>query len=140
MRKISFFGRVFKKNGRVVIETDNKENLTQMVHDAMGGNSHIRVVFYEDEKEREKWMQSYYWAVVIPHIKRGIVDLGNDWDNNKVHDFLKGQYTKDNSTKKLTSNEFNLYIEKCCKFAAELLGVEVPLPTSQEDRFQKLKE
>ncbi len=140
MKKITFFGRVFVRNGKPVIEMDNREDAAQMVLEAMGGPTTIRIVFYEDEKEREKWVNAYYWRVVVPAITGGVNDLGNEWSNTDTHNYLKGQYTPNNTTKTLTTNQFRTYIEKCCKFAAEILGVAVPLPSADNDRFAGLQE
>jgi hypothetical protein len=135
MKKITFFGRVFEKEGKAFIQMDNKEIAAQLVREAMGGDSCIRVVFYQDEKEREKWVQSYYWAVVVPCIGDGVRDMGNDWNNERVHEFLRDNFTPKGSTKNLTTAEFKTYIEKCCKFAADLLGVVVPLPSTNNDKW-----
>lgn len=140
MKKITFFGRVFERGGKWVIEMDNREDAAQMVMEAMGGASNLRIVFYEDEKEREKWINSYYWAYVLPTIHNGIIEMGNEWEKDETHNFLKGMFTPKGTTKNLTTNEYRLYIEKCCKFAAELLGVVVPPHSTKHDRFNGLAE
>jgi hypothetical protein len=128
MNKITFYGRVkLNRNGKPVIEIDGKDLIAQQVYERMG-ETPIRVVFVEDEKERSPWYLKYYWSVVIPHIRKAANDLGNDWDNDTTHNYLKTQYTPKGSTKNLTGKEFERYLERCRLFAAEFLQISIPDP------------
>lgn len=133
MDKAIFYGRVYLKNGKPTIELSNREAVAQQVWETLG-ECEIRVVFSEDSKGREDWLNRYYWAHVIPQVKRGCIALGNDWTNEETHDFLKRQYTPNGSIKPLTKAQFRTYVDRCCQFAAEFLGVVIESTTTFAER------
>ena len=76
-------------------------------------------------------------------IRAGMKDMGDELTPDQVHEFLKWRFLRvkkidettgellyeyAGSTTKLGTVEFSEYVEKCCQFAAEHLGVSVPLP------------
>ncbi len=95
-------------------------------------------------KTRSNSQNAYYWGVVIEMITFAINDLGNEFDKDTIHEYLKGLFLKttkeiiDNSTglvteiayikstTKLTTIEFENYIEKCKQFAAERFDINIP--------------
>lgn len=91
-------------------------------------------------KKRSNPQNRYYWGVVLPLIQQGINNLGNEFTIDDTHDYLKAEFnTKDviivdelktipQSTANLTTEEFNTYIEKCVRFAAEMIGIIIPEP------------
>lgn len=96
-------------------------------------------------KTRSTPQNAYYWGVVIPAILTMFREAGNDADAEDVHEFLKLRVGKlaqayvlpgdkvqraVGSTRKLTTTEFEVYLEKCRAFAAEH-GVIIPLPNEE---------
>ena len=89
---------------------------------------------------------SYYHGCIVPEIKRGMYEIGYDEiSTNEVHELLKAKFLQKEiinkhdgevilvpgSTATLTTIEFNEFIEKCQKFAAEYLGIVIADPNSQ---------
>lgn len=105
----------------------------------------VRVTVAEVSKKRSLNQNSYYWGVVIAMVREFVNELGNDMDEDEVHEFLKrhvgklatmiklpdGSVTKAlRSTRKLTPGEFEEYLEKIRAWAAEF-GLIVPFPGEQ---------
>lgn len=133
MDKVIFYGRVYLKNGKPTIELSNREAVAQQVWETLG-ECEIRVVFSEDNKGREDWLNRYYWGHVVPAIRRGCNDMGNQWDNNETHDQLKRMFTPTGSIKPLTKPQFRRYVDRCCQFAAEFLGVVIESTSTFAER------
>ena len=89
---------------------------------------------------------AYYHGCIVPEIKRGMYEIGYDEiSTNQVHELLKAKFLQKEiinkhdgeviyvpgSTAKLTTIEFNEFIEKCQKFAAEYLGIVIADPNTQ---------
>jgi len=88
-------------------------------------------------RKRSSPQNNYYWGVVIPLAWQGLVDLGNDCDEEDVHEYLKERfgkrkvmqdYTIAESTTKMTTLEFEEYLERIKRFAAVDLCVNIPDP------------
>jgi hypothetical protein len=110
--------------------------------------------FKQARKTRTNPQNSYYWGVVIPNMMRGFVEMGNDLDPNSkedremIHDFLKGRFCFETtqlvtpegladvpkSTTRLDWMEFNEYIDRIARFAAEHFGITIPLPESEKQK------
>jgi len=133
MDKIIFYGKVKLVNGKPVIELHNREAVAQQVFEALG-ECNIRVVFSEDSTGREDWLNRYYWGHVIPAIRRGCLEIGNDWDNEKTHNHLKIMFTPTGSIKPLTKRQFRTYVDRCIQFAAEFLGVVIESTATFADK------
>jgi len=103
----------------------------------------IEVTFRRKRKHRSDPQNRYYWGVVVEMIRAGMKDMGDTVTPDQVHEFLKWRFLREQridestgevlyeyagSTAKLKTAEFGEYIEKCCQFAAEMLGVSIPLP------------
>jgi hypothetical protein len=103
----------------------------------------IEVLFRLKKKHRSDPQNRYYWGVVVEMIRAGMKEMGDTVTPDQVHEFLKWRFLKEQridettgevlyeyagSTAKLKTAEFGEYIEKCCQFAAEMLGVSIPLP------------
>lgn len=88
-------------------------------------------------RARSTPQNKYYWGVVIPMVWQGLVDLGNDCDDEDVHEYLKERfgkrkvmqnYTIAESTTKMSTVEFEEYLERIKRFAAVDLCVNIPDP------------
>lgn len=105
----------------------------------------VTIVLKQYRKIRSNPQNAYYWSVVIPAIVDMFRESGNDADSDDVHEFLKMRVGKLaqayvlpgdkvlralGSTTKLTTMEFEIYLEKCRAFAAEY-GVVIPLPNEE---------
>ncbi len=101
------------------------------------------VVSIREQKRRRSTNQNaYYWGVVVLRVTAMFREAGNYVDDNDVHEFLKANVGKlkqnfvtpdgevlsgPASTAKLTTTEFEVYLEKVRAWAAQW-GCEIPLP------------
>ena len=100
----------------------------------------------EKKNKRSLPQNAYYHSCIVQEIKRGMYEIGYDEiSTNEVHEFLKAKFLQKEtinkktgeviyvpgSTAKLTTIEFNEFIEKCQKFAAEYLGIVIADPNTQ---------
>lgn len=110
---------------------------------AVFAGKEIEAVFTRKKKHRSDPQNRYYWGVVVEMVRVGMKDIGDILDKDQVHELLRYRFLKRRtidentgelmyeyaeSTASLGTIEFSEYIEKCCQFAAEFLGVEIPLP------------
>lgn len=101
------------------------------------------VVTVKEQKRRRSLNQNaFYWGVVVQMVTQMFRDAGNYVDPEDVHDFLKlrvgkltqvfvspdGKVIKSiGSTTKLSTQEFEVYLERIRAWAAEF-GLVIPLP------------
>lgn len=104
-------------------------------------------VTVKDYRKRSLPQNAYYHGVMVPMIQKGLFENGFDdvTTNEEAHEIIKMEFlskrvvskqtgdVKDiyGSTKKLTISEFNEFIEKVCKWAAEYLGITIPSPNEE---------
>jgi hypothetical protein len=105
----------------------------------------------ERKNKRSGQQNKYYWSCVCPIVLQGLRDMG--WkefeDAEEVHECLKHKFLKKHvanadgeamekiaSTKKLSTIEFNEYIENIAQWAAEYLNVYIPPPAAQSKLYQ----
>ena len=103
----------------------------------------IEVTIRRKRKHRSSPQNRYYHGVVVEMIRAGMKDMGDELTPDQVHEFLKWRFLRSQrvdestgellyeyagSTASLGTIEFSEYVEKCCQFAAEFLGVSIPLP------------
>jgi hypothetical protein len=101
----------------------------------------------ESKNKRTLPQNRYYFGIVVPCIQAGLLDTGNEFSKEEVHDFLKARFNYKEvvnydtgqiekfpmSTSGLTKQEFSDYIERIQQFASEFLSVVIP------DAGQQLK-
>ncbi len=97
------------------------------------------------KKKRSNPQNSYYWSVVVPMIRDGIVNMGNDCTLEEAHELLKMKFNYKEivneesgevvqlpkSTTKLNTIDFTEYLEKIQRFAATFLNIVIPSPNQQ---------
>lgn len=103
----------------------------------------IEVTIRKKKKHRSSPQNRYYWGVVVEMIRAGMKDMGDIVQPDQVHEFLKHRFLKvqridpdtaellyefSESTADLTTVKFGEYVDQCCQFAAEFLGVSIPSP------------
>jgi hypothetical protein len=102
------------------------------------------VVELKKNKKRSNPQNAYYWSCIIPLVTDGLKNLGHTWSEEDTHEVLKGLFLKRKkelpngeivetvgSTRKLTTEEFNEYIEQIAQFAASYLSLTIPAPGEQ---------
>jgi hypothetical protein len=107
-------------------------------------------------KKRSLPQNAYYWAAMLPMVKDGLREVGynevkslDDAHEILKHLFLKRKLSNDNtgdeivipgSTAKLTTIEFNTFIDEVIRWAAEYLGIQIPLPNEPLVMFAEYDE
>lgn len=115
---------------------------------AKAGDKRLVLTLKEQKKRRSLSQNAYLWGVVYPAIVAVFREHGNNVDAEDVHDFLKDRVGKlkqhfvtpagevltgPGSTAKLTTTEFEAYLEKVRAWASESLGIAIPLPNESTD-------
>ena len=92
-------------------------------------------------QKRSNPQNAYYWGVVIPAVTNGINYLGNSFEEDETHEFLKARFNSKEieiipdhfidvpqSTTKMDTFAFMEYIAKIQQFAAQMLNIYIPDP------------
>ena len=139
--KLVYNGNV--KNGKFHIYR-RAEFLEDVIR--MFSGKEIRVIIEKKRKSRSIQQNSYYWGVVIPITRQGLLDVGYKLSREETHDFLKEKFIKKEiineetgeilgevtqHTPDLTTSEFMDYIADIQQWAAEFLNIEIPDPGEQ---------
>jgi len=98
------------------------------------------------KKKRSNPQNAFYWGVIVPIVKNGLLEIGYKLTNERTHDFLKERFLKEDlvnettgeimgtvskSTSSLTTSQFMDYMAEIQQFSAEYLGVQIPEPNEQ---------
>lgn len=127
----------------------NKQVIRKAFEQLKDGRYEVTI---ENKNHRSGQQNKYYFGCVLPLVKDGLIDVGYREinSNEQVHDLMKYMFLKKQivneetgevietigSTTKLTTIEFNDYIDRIAQFAAEMLGVVIPPPNTQVPMFQ----
>lgn len=109
------------------------------------------LITIKDIRKRSLPQNSYYWAVIVPMVKKGLYDAGYDAvrTNEDAHEIMKHIFlqkkmeSKNNgdviwiagSTASLSIPDFNSFIEEVCRWASDYLGIVIPSPYEQMAEF-----
>lgn len=137
--KILAYSRI--KNGQLTFNQRSKliEDL-KMLRDG-----DYLVTIERERKTRGLQQNKYYWGVVVPLVKQGLLDIGYRLTTEAVHEYLKGQFNikeivNENSgeilkavgsTTEMSTVEMIAYFEAINQWASEYLNVEIPEPNQQ---------
>ena len=86
-------------------------------------------------KTRTNPQNSYLWGVPYKIISEYTGD-----DTESIHNYLRNEFLSEpgntvpkvKSTSKLSTTEFNQYVDNIIRWAAEFLGLYIPLPMEEE--------
>lgn len=126
----------------------NKQVIRKAFEELKDGRYKVTI---ENNNNRSNDQNAYYWSGVIPLVKDGLIEVGYREinSNEEVHDLMKYMFLKKRivneetgevietigSTTKLTTIEFSNYIDQIAQFAAEMLGIVIPPPSTQVQMF-----
>jgi hypothetical protein len=117
-----------------------RDRLTQAVSKMDG--KRLILTLKEQKRRRSLNQNNYYFGVLVKRITVAFREAGNDMDEAEVHEYLKNEVGKlsriavlpdgevvkiKGSTKRLTTMEFEVYVEKVRAWGASM-GVALPLP------------
>ena len=97
------------------------------------------------QRKRSLMQNAYYWGVVVPLVKEGLLDVGYRMTTEAVHEYLKGQFSiteivnertgevlkSIGSTSEMTTSKMMDYFAEITQWAAEYLNVQIPQPNEQ---------
>ena len=99
-----------------------------------------------NRKTRSTQQNAYLWGIVYPAVLFGLQDAGWEITNEEqVHEYCKQSFAarevinKDtgevlslpNSTARMQTAEFNVYVDKIKAFALEYLNITIPEPNEE---------
>ena len=137
MVKITAYGDV--KDGKLIFA--NKKRFINEL--ATFKNCAVDITI-KKRNTRSTQQNRFYWGVVIAEINYRLIELGNDFEPETVHEFLKDKFNKVNmvgeggelidqlggSTTEMNKEEFMVYVDKIIEWAASFLSITIPLPNS----------
>lgn len=110
------------------------------------------LVTVKDMRKRSVPQNAYYWAVVVPMVRKGLYEAGFDAvrTNDDAHEIIKHIHLKKRmvskqtgevidtarSTTELNPPEYNEFLEQVCRWSAEYLGVVIPSPHQRLAEFE----
>ncbi len=139
MRSIELYGTI-DESGKMTIT--NRKRFEQWCYDNKGKDVRLRVE--RKYNKRSSPQNRYYHGVVIQEVKHGFLKVGYEMTNDEVHYYLKAHFNKQEipsvdgeaievpgSTTELTTVQFMEYVERIARWAAEYLGVVIPMPNEK---------
>lgn len=140
-RNIELYGSII--NGK--LDIPNRKRLVEELRQAKDCEI---VLTIKKRGKRSNPQNSYYWSVIIPELKYRFRELGNDVDDNTVHEFLKLKFNPEKivtlegevievggSTTDLNKSEFSDYCDRIRMWAAQTLDINIPDPNTQTQMF-----
>jgi hypothetical protein len=129
-----------KREAYISIEdgtVSNKRTMRNLFLGLPDGRYEIRI---ESKNHRTLSQNRYYFGVVVPLVKEGLIELGHEVSMEETHDFLRSKFNYleivdentgqveriPKSTTGLTKQGFSNYIERIQQFAAEFLNIVIP--------------
>lgn len=123
-----------------IVNLDDAVSRAKLINSIRLLHGQHRVEIIKHYPRRTDRQNRYYWPCFVTPFSDWLSDQGDDPE--AAHEILKRRFltkhitNKDTgesvewvgSTTKLTTVEFNEYLDKCAQFLAEFCGIEVPEP------------
>lgn len=131
----------------------NASQRLESVYEALRGLPVGRfvVTISKYKKKRSLSQQGYYFKVIIPAVRQGLIDRGfeaDKLDNEATHELLKTKFLKEDlpnehgefvtivkSTTNLSTVDFMAYVEDIYRWSSDFLSVVIPEPNTQQQMF-----
>lgn len=105
----------------------------------------VTITIEKRKKRRSLKQNAYYWGVVVPMCKNGLLEAGYKMTTEQVHEYLKANFNiveivNENtgeilksvgSTSEMTTSQMMDYFAEIQRWSAEYLGVQIPEPNEQ---------
>lgn len=110
------------------------------------------IITVENKTKRRSLEQNkYYWGVIIPLVKQGLLDNGYRVTTESTHEYLKSNFSiielvnehngeilkSIGNTSNMTTVEMMDYFAKIMQWSAEYLNVIIPEPNQQLNIFER---
>jgi hypothetical protein len=135
MVKATAYGDI--KDGKLTLA-----NKRRFAHDLATFRNCAVEITIKKKNTRSSQQNRYYWGVVVKEIQFRLNELGNDFETETVHEYLKDKFNKveligeggevidylGGSTTEMNKEEFMVYVDKIIEWAASFLSIAIPLP------------
>jgi hypothetical protein len=122
---------------------DSKARLWSVLRSCRGK---VRVEMCQHRPRRTDRQNRYYWPCFVMPFCAFLKEQGDAVTDTDAHEVLKGQFLRDTktikgrkveyvrSTTKLSTSEFNEYLDQCAAFLASYCDIIVPSPDLYHER------
>lgn len=119
---------IHKADGKIV-----DTSLLKLLFDSATPNGKFRVTI-EEIKERTNPQNKYYWLLLTNYIQPRLYDLGyrEMKTPEDVHALLKVTF-RVKSTSKLSTKEFQIFMDEIYQWSAEFLSIALPSPNTTQN-------
>lgn len=140
---LDIYGAIRKKNGPPTLELpgiETLDDLAKALYERFGKKRIVIRCFVDDTGPNEQ-ARKYFHAVVVPACTQGFRALGWRIDNERCYEELKIRFCdyvpqgQRYSTANYSEERFKQFIDECCQFAAEDLGITIPPPAPIDAHF-----
>ena len=112
------------------------------------GENYILTI--ERQKRKRSLLQNaYYWGVILPIVKNGLIDVGYRLTTEAVHEYLKSKFNiieivnentgeilkSISSTTEMSTSKMMDYFAEITEWAATYLNIQIPEPGEQLTAF-----
>ncbi len=105
----------------------------------------VTIIIEKKKRSRSLEQNSYYWGVVVPLVREGLLDVGYKVGVEETHELMKDKFAlkehvnentgevleSKQSTSTMTTMEFMGYISDIQQWGAEYLSINIPDPGQQ---------
>lgn len=141
MYKLEYFGQISEDG---LLKITNRKGLDEDLKKHAGDS--VEITITKKKSKRSNQQNRYYWGVVVDLIQKGLKDIGYDFDKQKTHEFIKGNFCyRDSvdentgevrfrepvSTTEMSKIEFEEMLFKLKIFAAKYLNTVIPDPNEE---------
>jgi hypothetical protein len=106
-----------------------------IANDIVGNDGRwVKITLQFMDGSRSNSQNAYYWGTVIPLMQQEMKSLGNSFSKQYVHRLMKKKFLsidiedEEESTTKLSTQEFTEYLSHIKQWAAEFLSLNIPDP------------
>jgi len=105
----------------------------------------VEILVRKKRKRRSLMQNAYYFGVIVPIVRQGLIDAGYKVSKEDTHEYLKSKFAREEivneatgeilpipgSTARMTTSKMMDYFAEITQFAAEFLNVQIPAPGEQ---------